>query len=57
MVTQNTLPTCEGNHILKKINIRFPTAVDLKKCLKLPEMPISLHECASELSSNISIMP
>ena len=42
---------------VKENNFKFITAVDLNKCLKQIDLPISLHTCEpiSELLSNVSI--
>ena len=60
MVAQNMLRALEKKWVFSKIKkkIRFATALDLNKCLRLINMTISLCRRApiSKLPSNISTM-
>ena len=45
MVIQNVVRPCKEKQDLSEINLKSATALDLNKCLKQVELPISIHRC------------
>ena len=59
MVAQNMLRTCEGKHVLSKMDFKLVTALSTNKCPNQIKLPISpyMYTPFSKLPSEISTMP